>query len=319
MTNSSNSSNVVKHIKPLSSVENSTDVTEKKLKVNRKDNVLWIRIKAIFNRGQLEEAFFNCQPISIRKTVEFISERVASSCVKHICNNVVPEFKKASLERAKIVLLQLGRDCEDSVKIEEQNQRVNPGISQTAPRDLYGGNRTINSNSYNHLYWGPFIRRLTTSIGVLLSVDELPQTRETCVLITKRLCRERIQQWINSHINIGLFNKFKTLHLEILKNLNSPEVGDNKPVFQLPSGLKLLHLEILKNLNSPEVGDNKPVFQLPSGGSRIEHNPDTVNAVKIVEIVKNISINLLEDKDDHLLVLRVCSNPRKKLFWRGVM
>ncbi|KRT85951.1 hypothetical protein AMK59_1499, partial [Oryctes borbonicus] len=51
-TNSLNSGNVAKHITPLSTVENSVDVTEKKLKC------------------QLEEAFFNCQPVSVRKTVE---------------------------------------------------------------------------------------------------------------------------------------------------------------------------------------------------------------------------------------------------------
>lgn len=46
---------------------------------------------------QLEEAFFNGQPISMRKTVEFVSERIASTCVKHLCNSVVPNFKKQAL------------------------------------------------------------------------------------------------------------------------------------------------------------------------------------------------------------------------------
>lgn len=52
----------------------------------------------------LEEAFFNGQPVSVKKTVEFVSERVASTCVKHICNNIVPNFKKHAVEEWKAIL-----------------------------------------------------------------------------------------------------------------------------------------------------------------------------------------------------------------------
>ncbi|KAI4454819.1 codanin-1 [Holotrichia oblita] len=245
-TNSSNSSNVVKHITPLSTVENSSDITEKKLKT------------------QLEEAFFNCQPISIRKTVEFISERVASSCVKHICNNVVPEFKKTSLDGARSVLLQITRDFDRNEDYGKIENTIKTKINELIPQYLKQL-QEICAEEIEKITK----TRIIASIEALLAVDELPQTKETCVLITKRLCFERVQQWINSHINIGLFNKFKTLHFEILKNLNSHETGIQ----------------------------DKPVFQLPSGGRQIEHNPNTFNAVKIVENIKNMSINLLEDKE----------------------
>lgn len=42
--------------------------------------------------------------MSIRKTVEFISERVASACVKQICNEIVPPYKKKVLADLKDLL-----------------------------------------------------------------------------------------------------------------------------------------------------------------------------------------------------------------------
>jgi codanin-1 len=43
---------------------------------------------------QLEESFFHGQPASTRKTVEYVAERVASCCVKHMCNKLLPSIKQ---------------------------------------------------------------------------------------------------------------------------------------------------------------------------------------------------------------------------------
>lgn len=85
-SNSARSGITVKHITPLSAVESTSEASEKRLKI------------------QLEEAFFNGQPVSIRKTVDFISERVASACVKYICNTVVSNFKKGAIKEFKAKL-----------------------------------------------------------------------------------------------------------------------------------------------------------------------------------------------------------------------
>lgn len=57
---------------------------------------------------------------------------------------------------------------------------------------------------------------------------------------------------------LELFNKFKTLPVEIFKSFEHPD----------------------KEMRE------KPVFQLPCGGRDIEHNFDSLNAVKIVEIIR---------------------------------
>lgn len=93
-THNNNSNATIKHIKPLTTVRSSNDVTSKRVQVSILIQLLIFAITFFFFlKNQLEEAFFNIQPVSIRKTVDFISERVASACVKEICYEVVPVYK----------------------------------------------------------------------------------------------------------------------------------------------------------------------------------------------------------------------------------
>jgi hypothetical protein len=43
---------------------------------------------------QLEESFFHGQPASTRKAVEYVAERVASCCVKNMCNSLLSTIKQ---------------------------------------------------------------------------------------------------------------------------------------------------------------------------------------------------------------------------------
>ena len=61
-----NRANISKHVTPLTAFESSSDIASKRIKI------------------RLEEEFFKSQPVSLKKTVEFTSERIASTCVKQV-------------------------------------------------------------------------------------------------------------------------------------------------------------------------------------------------------------------------------------------
>lgn len=47
---------------------------------------------------QLEEAFFHGQPLSTKKTVEYVAERVSSSCIKYTCSTLLSAERKKNIE-----------------------------------------------------------------------------------------------------------------------------------------------------------------------------------------------------------------------------
>lgn len=75
-----------------------------------------------FVQLQLEESFFHGQPASTRKTVEYVAERVASCCVKHMCNKLLPSIKQqgaadvAQLFSASSIVTAASGDSEGAVK-----------------------------------------------------------------------------------------------------------------------------------------------------------------------------------------------------------
>lgn len=104
--------------------------------------------------------------------------------------------------------------------------------------------------------------RVSTSIGSLLSLDVLPQTKDACTTIATRFCNERIEEWMNSHIVMSIFSK--DFDSEINKAL----------------------------LNFTKKPKDKIVFVLPQGGRDVPHNPDTLSAVHLVEAIR-VSLKLI--------------------------
>ncbi|XP_046616913.1 codanin-1 [Neodiprion virginianus] len=156
---------------------------------------------------QLEEAFFHGQPISTRKTVDFVSERVASSCVKHICNSALPRARKKNIVKFQGVL----------------SQRILPDDINKFKSSITVEMQSIASNLSLELkthceadILAMCESRTMKSIDSLLAEDTLPSVKQICSQIAVRMATERVKNWIQSHITDGsLF--FKDMEMEVDK------------------------------------------------------------------------------------------------------
>lgn len=100
-------------------------------------------------------------------------------------------------------------------------------------------------------------KRVPFSVVNLLSIDVLPQTKNVCITITSRMCMERVQQWLKTHVTIAVFTK--DFNNEVQKIL----CGENR-----------------------KVAKEKPVFLLPSSSVSKDHNEEATSAFHLLERIK---------------------------------
>ncbi|XP_017885679.1 codanin-1-like [Ceratina calcarata] len=199
-----NNYNPNKHIKPVTS----------QLKSTKSAGIKHLEL-------QLEEAFFHGQPASTQKTVDFVSERVASTCVKHICNTLLMTSRETNLNNFRKILK---RKQEQS--LEEQLFINTTNFKASVVNDMNAAATNISKELKDQCETCiPTIceLRVTQSIEALLAEDSLPSVKEMCVKIATRLATERIHQWIQSHIVGGsLFIKDMELELNRFLKNNTP-------------------------------------------------------------------------------------------------
>ncbi|KAK5638061.1 hypothetical protein RI129_012356 [Pyrocoelia pectoralis] len=156
-----------KHITPLTAINSVCETPNTKL------------------QSQLEDMFFCTQPDSVKRTVEFVSERVASGCIKEICYEIVPLHKKDGMSK-----LQSEVDI-GSPEIEDLSQKY-ADSSLTNLLNIIKSTTESNLNS-----------RITVAMEALLPSTVLKQTKDLCVFLTHRMCTNRVDQWVKSHVTQG--------------------------------------------------------------------------------------------------------------------
>lgn len=129
----------------------------------------------------LEENFFHNQPSSVKRTVEFVAERLASNIVRDVRHQLIPRLvlnAQATLNSwAKVDNQQrLEALCRD-LCVDVRKEAVSLAISATASLD--------------------------TTLVALLPNDLLPQVKKICVTIASRLTHEKVDDWINLHVTVG--------------------------------------------------------------------------------------------------------------------
>lgn len=183
---------------------------------------------------QLEEAFFHGQPASTRKTVDFVSERVASTCVKHICNTLLAFARETNLITFRELMKKTYKEkCKETqVVTNDTNIEINEfksSLSSEMNSLAFSASKDLKEQCEKNIL--QFCEnRIVKSIESLLAEDSLMSVKKMCIKIAIRTAMERINQWIQSHI-VGGSLFIKDMELEInrfLRNNNSVSSTQDK-------------------------------------------------------------------------------------------
>ncbi|NXT70878.1 CDAN1 protein, partial [Chaetops frenatus] len=157
---------------------------------------------------ELEQAFFHNQPPSLRRTVEFVAERVGSNCVKHIKATLVAEL----VQRAEAML-------QDKVKEEDVNHDK---LLEEVCTHLYeeGAQALIKGREFCKKKGPEAVRVLLpeeTSVAVLSSAEN----------IAVELATERACGWLSANIAALIKREVKATFNRMLKVPGFPLPGED--------------------------------------------------------------------------------------------
>ena len=153
-------------------------------------------------QSQLEESFFHNQPKSLRRTVEYVSERLASDVIKKIRQIVVPGEKTAFTQCMK-----------EAIKESIFKDKLSGFLVSKVPHYSQQSYEKVRAHAENRL--GDSLRSDCESVlGHLLAFDTSPAVRATCVSICARSVGEKVWQWVEQHVTQGYFSREYTIEAE---------------------------------------------------------------------------------------------------------
>ncbi|XP_033844087.2 codanin-1 [Periophthalmus magnuspinnatus] len=170
------------------------------------------RNTATTNRSQqkllldLEQAFFHNQPPSLRRTVEFVAERVGSNAVKHMKATLVREL----VERGERMLKDGLQSPNSSAS--KLNDSICAQLCEAGLEALERATRFCSEKS-------------PEAIRILLPEETSPAVFATSESITKRLATEKACSWLAANITALIRREWKSKYDRVVKAL-SPDSGD---------------------------------------------------------------------------------------------
>ncbi|TKS86939.1 Codanin-1 [Collichthys lucidus] len=156
----------------------------------------------------LEQAFFHNQPPSLRRTVEFVAERVGSNAVKHMKATLVSEL----VERGEKML-------RDGLETPKSNpSKLNDSIC--AQLCVAGLEALAKATRF-------CCEKSPEAIRILLPDETSPAVLTTSENITKRLATEKACSWLSANITALIRREWKTRYDRVMKAVASPAAPDS--------------------------------------------------------------------------------------------
>ncbi|XP_024139248.1 codanin-1 [Oryzias melastigma] len=155
-------------------------------------------------QGELEQAFFHNQPPSLRRTVEFVAERVGSNSVKHMKATLVSEL----MDRGEKIL----RDKLKSLNFNTSklNESICALLCDAGLEALERATRFCDEKSLE-------------AVRTLLPEETSPTVLRTSESITKRLAAEKACSWLSANITVLIRREWKIRFDRVMKALGSPD------------------------------------------------------------------------------------------------
>ncbi|XP_074548821.1 codanin-1 [Halichoeres trimaculatus] len=162
----------------------------------------------------LEQAFFHNQPPSLRRTVEFVAERVGSNAVKHMKATLVSEL----VDRGE-QMLKSGLSSPNS-NPSKLNDSICAQLCVAGLEALARATRFCSEKS-------------PEAIRILLPDETSPAVLTTSENITKRLATEKACSWLSANITALIRREWKSRYERVMKAVGSPAAPDSADVVDL--------------------------------------------------------------------------------------
>nr|XP_027218443.1 codanin-1-like [Penaeus vannamei] len=160
---------------------------------------LWPQI-SILILMQLEDNFFHNNPSSVRKTTEFVIERVSSNVIKKIRTKIIPEQREAALEKLKAIIDEQMKNSPQTVeRTRDIVQKQVMDLSQELAQHIRAQCTQVTHQECQG--------EVLSSLTFLMPPDMTPQALDVCRKIVSRSCQEKVLAWVQSHLTPVLFSK----------------------------------------------------------------------------------------------------------------
>ena len=224
---------------------------DRSLGLNSSTNVVTFQKK-------MEEAFFRSHPSSLQRTVEFVTERVTSNCVKDFRNNLIPDIIRDAKQKVVTHLEAIQFDPEDEMKKSMADFFISDMVEKCSLRAV----RHSLAKSVEFCEKG-----VKLSLAPLMGCDIPQEVIQKCEKIAQRDAVDKCAEWFKSSIPVivkrdgrGAFERTKR---KILPK-NDQIVTSNDLIYPIFKNLRVIAQNSSKcsfNELEPIVRDAKEKIQ----------------------------------------------------------